>query len=255
MAKLTGKVALVTGASRGIGKEIALTLAQEGASLAISYQTRSAEANATVDEIKKHCQVDAVAIKADSSVVDQVKDLVDQVAQYYGKLDILVSNAGIEHFAAIDDTRENDFDRVFSVNTRGQYFAVQQAIKYMGRGGRIVCSSSMSATTPFARHAVYAASKAAIEAMVKNLALGLGPRGITINAIAPGPIWTSMAQEHSKEYLGSYPGMTLEQMVKTMVPMGRLGNTDDVARLVSFLVSDDNQWITGQTVHVDGGVH
>ncbi len=254
MSNLSGKVALVTGGSRGIGQGIALELAKSGASLAISYVAHQDQAEETINRIKEY-KVDAIAIKADSSEVSQVEYLVNQVVQHYGGLDILVSNAGIEHFSSLDETRQQDFDRVFAVNTRGQFFVVQQAVKHMKRGGRIVCSSSMSASTPFARHAVYAASKAAVEVLVKNLAIELGPRGITINAIAPGGVGTDMAMENTREYLSSYPGMALEDIINLMIPAGRLGTPQDIAQFVAFLVSDEAEWITGQTMHIDGGVH
>lgn len=254
MVKFSGKVALVTGGSRGIGKGISLKLAEEGASLAISYVAHEEQAEETLVAIKKY-DVDAIAVKADSSQVAQITNMINRVAQHFGRLDILISNAGIEHFSALEEVREQDFDKVFAVNTRGQFFAVQQAARHMERGGRIVCSSSMSATTPFARHAVYAASKAAIEAMVKNLAIELGPRGITINAISPGPVWTDMAKQHSQEYLSTYPGLALEDIINITVPTGRLGTSADVAQLVNFLVSEEAEWITGQTIHVDGGAH
>lgn len=231
-----------------------MRLAQEGASLAVSYVQQAQQAHETVAAIKEHA-VDALAIQADSSDVSQIERLVDQVIQHYGRLDILVSNAGIEHFASIEETRSEDFDRVFAVNTRGQFFVVQQAVKHMQRGGRIVLSSSVSAMVPFARHAVYAASKGAVEVMVKNLAVDLGPRGITINAVAPGGVWTDMAKEFSGEYLTTYRGLGLEEIIKIVTSTGRLGTPQDVAQLVAFLVSDEADWITGQTIHVDGGTH
>ncbi len=254
MDNLSGKVALITGGSRGIGRGIALELAQNGASLAISYVAHADQAAATIEAITQY-PVDAIAIQSDSSDVSQVKDLVRQVHQHYGHIDILVSNAGIEYFGALDEITDEAFDRVFAVNTRGQFFVVQQVARYMKPGGRIVCSSSMSATIPFARHAVYAASKAAVEAMVKNLAIELGPRGITINAIAPGGVGTDMAMENASEYLRAFPGMTLEDLVKIMMPTGRLGTPKDVAQFVAYLVSPAAEWITGQTMHIDGGVH
>lgn len=253
MGKHSGKVAVVTGAGRGIGKGIAMELAREGASLAISYISDAKSATETLSAIQQFG--DGIAIQADSSEVSQIENLIDQIVQHYGRIDILVSNAGIEHFSTIEESTPTDFDRVFSINTRGQFFVVQQAVQHMAPGGRIVCSSSMSATFPFARHAIYAASKAAVEAMVKNLAIDLGQRGITINAIAPGPVWTDMARQHSKEYLSGYPNLPMEDLVKSKVSMGRLGTVEDIAHLVSFLTSEEAPWITGQTIHVDGGSH
>lgn len=254
MAKLTGKVALVTGGSRGIGRGIAERLAADGASVAIGYVRRREQAEAALVAIRQY-EVDTMAVQADMADVAQIGRLVEQVAERFGRIDILVSNAGIEHFSNLEETRQQEFDRVFAVNTRGQFFAVQQVTKHMGAGGRVVCSSSMSATIPFPRHAVYAASKAAIEAMVKNLAVELGPRGITVNAVSPGPVWTDMAQEHSEEYLRTYQGLTMQDIVRIMVPAGRLGHPIDVASVVSFLVSEEAEWVTGQTIHVDGGTH
>lgn len=254
MGKLAGKVALVTGGSRGIGKGVATKLAQEGAALAISYVAQARQAEETVAAIKEH-DVDGIAIQADSSDVRQIEHLVSQVMKHYGRLDILVSNAGIEHFATLEETRPEDFDRIFAVNTRGQFFAVQQAAKHMERGGRIVLSSSVSTLVPFARHAVYAASKGAVEVMVKNLAVDLGLRGITINAVAPGPVWTDMAKEFSGEYLATYRGLGLEDIIKIVTSSGRLGSPQDVAQVIAFLVSEDADWVTGQTIRVDGGAH
>lgn len=254
MGRLTGKVALVTGGSRGIGRGIAERLAEEGASLAIGYASRSEPAEEVLGALRQH-HAEAMAVRADLADIAQVGRMVEQVAERFGRIDILVSNAGVEHFGSLEETQEEDFDRVFAVNTRGQFFAVQKAIRHMGSGGRIVCSSSMSATIPFPRHAVYAASKAAVEAMVKNLAVELGPRGITVNAVSPGPIWTDMAKQHSEEYLRMYQGLTMQDIIRIMVPMGRLGKPMDVASIVSFLVSEEAEWITGQTIHVDGGTH
>ena len=254
MKTLEGKVALITGASRGIGRGIAMRLAQEGASLAISYIAHAEQAEETVNALT-HYGVDALAVQADSSDVSQIENLVNQVVQRYGKLDILVSNAGIEYFGVLKEVRPQDFDRVFAVNTRGQFFVVQQAAKHMQRGGRIVCSSSVSATIPFARHALYAGSKAAVEVMVKNLALELGPRGITINAIAPGGVETDMSAEHGKDYQNPDLHLSAEEEFKMRVAMGRLGKPEDIAALVDFLVSEEAEWITGQTFHIDGGMH
>jgi NAD(P)-dependent dehydrogenase (short-subunit alcohol dehydrogenase family) len=254
MNRFAGKVALVTGASRGIGRGIALRLAQEGASLAISYTAHPEQAGETEGDIKRH-GVDALAVQADSSDVSQIEDLVKQVVDHYGKLDMLVSNAGIEYFGALEEVRQQDFDRVFAVNTRGQFFVVQQAVKHMRAGGRIVCSSSVSATLPFARHALYAGSKAAVEAMVKTLSLELGPRGITINAIAPGGVETDMAARYGQEYQNPALHLSGEEWIKISTAMGRPGTPEDIAALVAFLVSDEAAWITGQTFHIDGGMH
>ncbi len=251
---LAGKVALVTGGSRGIGRGIAARLAADGAAVAFSYIANEAGARETQEALTA-LGADAEAVRADSGDVEQIARLANRVAERFGKIDILVSNAGVEYFGAIQDTRPEDFDRVFGVNTRGQFFLVQQALPFMPSGGRIVCSSSVSVGTPFARHAVYAASKGAVEAMVRNLALDLGPRGITINAVAPGPVMTDMAKETTAEYLRDYPGWALEDVIRAKVAAGRLGTPGDIAHVIAYLVSDQASWITGQTIHVDGGTH
>ena len=254
MNSLKGKVALVTGASRGIGRGIALCLAQAGANLAISYTAQAAKAAETVNALQQ-CGVDALAVQADVSDMAQIESLVTQVIQRYGRLDILVSNAGQEYFGALEAVRPEDFDRIFAVNTRGQFFLVQQAAKYLPSGGRIVCSSSVSATQPFARHALYAGSKAAVEALVRNLALELGPRGITINAIAPGGVASDMSAAAGPNYLPPGLSVSSEAWIKATVPLGRMGTPEDIGHLVVFLVSEEASWITGRTLQIDGGQH
>ncbi|GCE29756.1 3-ketoacyl-ACP reductase [Dictyobacter alpinus] len=255
MPKLEGKVAIVTGASRGIGQGIALQLAQEGASVAISYTSHPEKAEETVKAIKQGTGVDAIAIQADSGDVQQIEHMMEKVVQHYGKLDLLASNAGIEYFGSLEEVRQEDFDRVFAVNTRGQYFAVKYAVKHMKEGGHIVCSSSVSATKPFMKHALYSASKGAVEVMVKNLSLELGPRGITINAIAPGGVQTDMASSYGKQYLNPNLPISEEEQTRAMVALGHYGKPQDIANLVTFLLSDQASWITGQTFHIDGGTH
>src|SRR5215471_2042612 len=180
MKRLEGKVAIVTGASRGIGRGIALTLAEEGATVVVTYREQAQRAEAVADAIRQGGG-ESLVIQADTSDVSHIARLVRQTVEQYGQLDILVSNAGIEHFSALDEVSVEDFDHVFAVNTRGQFFAMQQAARHMRRGGRLICTSSMSASKGLARHALYGASKAAVEALVRNLAVELGPRGITVN--------------------------------------------------------------------------
>ncbi|HEX3591302.1 MAG TPA: SDR family NAD(P)-dependent oxidoreductase [Pseudonocardiaceae bacterium] len=199
MADLSGKVAVVTGGSRGIGRAVALRLAQDGAAVAVNYRADRDAADAVVAELTGQGRR-AVAIRADVSDPEQTGELMDQAATALGGLDILVSNAGIEHFDALPDITPADFDRVFATNTRGQLFAVQHAARHLAGGGRIVLMSSVSARKSVFHHTLYAASKAAVEAMALNLAPELAKRGITVNAIAPGGTRTDMSAEVSHHY-------------------------------------------------------
>jgi NAD(P)-dependent dehydrogenase (short-subunit alcohol dehydrogenase family) len=254
MQRLTGKVALVTGSSRGIGKAVALKLAQEGAIVVINYNAHREQADDVVQTIKQ-MGTDALALQGDMSDVSQIERVVAQAVETYGRLDILVSNAGVEFFKDLEDTTPEDFDRVFATNTRGQFFVIQQAAKRMQSGGRIVCTASISAMKPFVGHALYSASKAAVITIAQNLAIELGPRGITINAVAPGGTQTDMASETAQKYAIPGLNMSMEAMVKSMVSLGRLGTVEEIADVIVFLVTDEARWITGQVIVVDGGTH
>ncbi|MBV8885700.1 MAG: glucose 1-dehydrogenase [Chroococcidiopsidaceae cyanobacterium CP_BM_RX_35] len=253
MKKLDGKVAIITGSSRGIGKEIAMRLVQEGAKVIINYSHSPEKAEEVVNQIKQQGG-EATAIQADMSQIDQIQQLVEQAVEHYGQLDILVSNAGIEHFGKLEEITPQDFDRVFSVNVAGQLFVTQAAARYLSSGGRIVLTSSVSARISVFHHTLYAASKAAVSAMVLNLAPELGERGITINAIAPGGTATDMAQENAKLY--THPALqdvSPDARLKSMTSLQRLAQPEEIAAAVTFLVSDDASYITGSTLAVDGG--
>jgi len=228
MKRLEGKVAIVTGASRGIGRGIALTLAEEGATVVVTYREQAQRAEAVADAIRQGGG-ESLVIQADTSDISHIARLVRQT---------------VEHFGALDEVTVEDFDHVFAVNTRGQFFAMQQAARHMSRGGRLICTSSMSASKGLARHALYAASKAAVEALARNLAVELGPRGITVNAIVPGPTATDMTAENLAHYSGSEVAWSLtgaagEERIKSILPLGRMGTPADIARVVAFLVSEE----------------
>jgi NAD(P)-dependent dehydrogenase (short-subunit alcohol dehydrogenase family) len=227
MADLSGKVAVVTGGSRGIGRAVALRLTGQGRR--------------------------AVAIRADVSDPEQTGELMDQAATALGGLDILVSNAGIEHFDALPDITPADFDRVFATNTRGQLFAVQHAARHLAGGGRIVLMSSVSARKSVFHHTLYAASKAAVEAMALNLAPELAKRGITVNAIAPGGTRTDMSAEVSHHYAHPDLAVPPDAALRAMIAMGRLAEPTEIAATISFLVSPEAGYLTGRTIPVDGG--
>jgi 3-oxoacyl-[acyl-carrier protein] reductase len=245
MTKLSGKTALVTGASRGIGRSSALALVKAGAQVLVHYGRGAKEAEAVVADIRKAGgRADAVA--ADLAAPDGPHQLARQVRAIVGdRLDILVANAGISKAAAIEDMTVKDFDDLFAVNVRSPYFLVQQLLPIVSSGGSIVFLSSLSARTAVGALSAYAATKGAIDTLVKYLAAALGARGIRVNAVAPGVIDTDMSNfTKTKEGRATAQGM---QALK------RIGEPGDVASVIAFLASDDARWITGDTIHVDGG--
>lgn len=188
------------------------------------------------------------------SQMDQIQRLVETTVNQYGQLDILVSNAGIEHFGKLEEITREDFDRIFSVNVAGQLFVTQAAAPYLSSGGRIVLTSSVSARIAVFNHTLYAASKAAVSAMVLNLAPELGERGIAINAIAPGGTATDMAAENAKLYTPpALQNVAPDALLKSKAALQRLAQPDEIAAAVVFLVSEDASYITGSTLAVDSG--
>jgi 3-oxoacyl-[acyl-carrier protein] reductase len=256
--KFTGKVALVTGGDRGIGKAIVKRLAEEGATVAFTYLQDSAQADALIESLGgQNCK--AEAFQADVSKPANCRALVDDVVKALGRLDILVSNAGVESFAKLEEITEEEYLRVFSINAGGQLFVTQAAARYLPADGRIVLTSSISAKLAVLEHTLYAASKAAVSAMALNLAVELGHRQITINAVAPGGTQTDMAIDNGRFYtppiLRDLSPEILQKVLKSQSPLGRLAKPEEVASLVAFLVSDDASFITGSTIAVDGGMH
>ncbi|CPU55313.1 dehydrogenase/ketoreductase [Mycobacteroides abscessus 5S-0422] len=251
--RLQGKTALVTGAGRGIGKAIALRLAADGANVVINYRSDPESAQAVVDEITDGGRR-AIAIRADVSDPQQVVELFTQ-ARRFARLDIVCSNAGIEHFGPLEAITAEDFDRVFHTNTRGQLLIAQQAAAVLNKGGVIVLTSSVSAVIGVYQHTLYAASKAAVDAMVLQLAVELGMKGIRINAIAPGGTNTDMAAAVGHKYM--HPAvvdkLSVSEYMASTTAVGRLAEPEEIASAVSFLVSDDASYFTGKTLHIDGG--
>jgi NAD(P)-dependent dehydrogenase (short-subunit alcohol dehydrogenase family) len=254
--KLQGKVALVTGGSRGIGKAVVTRLAAEGATVALDYRQSSAQADTLVAELGGR-GFKVQAFQADVSKPANCQALVTEVLKSFGQLDILVSNAGVDSFAKLEDITEEEYHRVFSINVGGQLFITQAAARHLPAGGRIVLTSSISAKSAVLHHTLYSASKAAVSAMALNLAKELGERGITINAIAPGGTETDMATENRNSYIPpTWHDLSpdiLETIIKSQLPLGRLAKPEEVAAVVAFLVSEDAAFITGSTVAVDGG--
>lgn len=250
--RLAGRKALVTGGARGIGAAVARRFADDGADVAINYRSSGDAAEALAAEFTADGR-HMVAIKADVGDPDQIRRLADEAAEALGGLDILVSNAGVEYFGRLADVTPADFDRVFAINTRAQFFAVQNAARYMGEGGRIVLTSSQSAHKAVFHHALYASSKAAVECMALNLSPELGRRGITINAIAPGGTVTDMSADAASRYVHPDVDTDFNTLIRTSSSLGRMAQPSEIAAVVSFLVSDDASFITGRTIQADGG--
>lgn len=245
MTNLTGKTALVTGASRGIGRASALALAKAGAQVIVHYGRGAAEAAAVVAEIQA-AGGRAQAVSADLATADGPHILAAEVRRIAGeRLDILVANAGISKPARIEDYTVEDFDQLFAVNVRAPLFLVQQLLPVMGNGGSIVLLSSLAAHAAVGTMSAYAATKGAIDTLVKHLASELGARGIRVNAVAPGVVATDMSS-FTKTEAGRDFTLGLQALQ-------RLAQPDDIAGVIAFLASNDARWITGDIVNVDGG--
>lgn len=251
--RLVGKRALVTGGGRGIGAAIARRLASEGATVAVNYVADAASAEALASELSSG-GTQAAAFQADVSDSAQTADLVARVVEAFGGLDLLASNAGVEHFGSLDSITPADIDRVFHVNVAGQLFATQAAATAMTDGGRILLTSSISARIAVYQHTLYAASKAAVSAMVLNLAPELAERRISINAIAPGGTNTDMAAKHAASYTApALRDISPEVVVKSMNSLGRWAEPGEIAAVAAFLLSEDASYITGATIDAAGG--
>jgi 3-oxoacyl-[acyl-carrier protein] reductase len=245
MRELSGKTALVTGAARGIGRASALALAQAGAQVLVHYGNSEKEADAVVAEIRK-TGGRAEKVGADLRQADGPHTLANQVRAIVGdRLDILVANAGISKTASIEDTQIEDFDNLFAVNVRAPFFLVQQLLPALCKGSSIIFMSSLGARASVGTLSAYAATKGAVDTLAKHFASALGPRGIRVNAVAPGVVNTDMSS-FAKTEAG-------REVVLGMQALKRVAEPDDIAPVVAFLASDDARWITGATVHVDGG--
>jgi 3-oxoacyl-[acyl-carrier protein] reductase len=245
MTNLANKTALVTGASRGMGRATALALAAAGAHVIVHYGRNADEAKAVVDQIRAAAGR-ADAVSADLAAPDGAHLLAAQVRNLAGsQLDILVSNAGISNAATFETMTVKDFDSLFAVNVRAPFFLLQQLLPIMGDGGSIVFLSSLGARAAVGTLAAYASTKGAINTLVKYFAAALGPRGIRVNAVAPGVIDTDMSNFTKTE--------DGRKTVMGMQSLKRIGQPGDVASVIAFLVSDEARWITGDVVAVDGG--
>ncbi|KAF2090126.1 NAD(P)-binding protein [Saccharata proteae CBS 121410] len=254
---LAGKVALVTGSSRGIGKAILLRLAAHGANVVVNYVSSSSAAESVAKEARR-MGVEAICVQADVSKQQDLANLFQKTKQEFGRLDIVMSNSGIEHFGKLEEVTEDEIDKVFGVNVKGQFMVAQQASKYLEDGGRLFLISSISAVMGIRDHALYAASKAAVQGMVKCLAWDFGSRQITVNAIAPGGVKTDMYAEVAAKYIPGGDKLTVDEIDAKLgqwSPLGRPGFPEDVAGIIAMLSGPEAQWITGQTIHASGGAH
>jgi 3-oxoacyl-[acyl-carrier protein] reductase len=247
MSKLAGKVAIVTGASKGIGASIAKHLAAEGAAVVVNYSSSQAGADKVVDEITKHGGK-AVAVGANLSKPEEVTKLFAETKKQFDKLDILVNNAGVYEFAPLEEVTPEHFHRQFNLNVLGLLLATKEAAKLMGSaGGSIINISSVVADAAPPAASVYSATKASVDAITRSLAQELGTRKIRVNSVNPG-----MVETEGTDSSGITHGEFRKQ-IESQTPLGRIGQPQDIAPAVVFFASDDASWITGETLFISGG--
>lgn len=246
-SKLQGKVAVVTGASKGIGAEIALQLAAAGAAVAVNYSSSKEGADRVVDKIKQSGGK-AIAVQANVAKPADITRLFAETKSAFGRVDILVNNAGIYEFAPLDAITPEHFHKMFDLNVLGLILASQEAAKHIGdSGGAIVNISSVVSTATPAATSVYSATKAAVDAVTRSLAKELGQRKIRVNSINPGMVETEGAHA-----LG-LPSSDFRKQIEGVTPLGRIGQPGDIAPAAVFLASNDSAWITGETLYIAGG--
>jgi 3-oxoacyl-[acyl-carrier protein] reductase len=246
--KLTGKVAVVTGASKGIGAGIAKQFASEGAAVVVNYASDKQGADRLVDEISKRGGK-ALAIQGNVAKKTDVERLFAEADKTFGKIDIVVNNAGVYEFVPLEEVTEQQFHRMFDTNVLGMLLATQEALKHFNPdGGSIVNISSLASVLTPPTGAVYNATKAAVDAITRTLAKELGPRKIRVNAINPGMVITEGV------ITGGFHESDFRTMLESQTPLGRVGQTDDIAPAAVFFASDDSKWITGETLVIAGGL-
>ncbi|SHJ95702.1 3-oxoacyl-[acyl-carrier-protein] reductase [Paramaledivibacter caminithermalis] len=243
---LSGKTAIITGGSRGIGKAIAIKLAEKGANIVVNYTSNSNKAEEVVEEIKKMGR-EALAIKADVSNSEDVKNLVKEVEKNFSSIDILINNAGITRDTLLIRMKDDDWDKVMDVNLKGTFLCTKLVGKKMmkQRSGKIVNITSVVGIIGNAGQTNYSASKAGVIGFTKSSAKELASRGVNVNAVAPGFIETDMTEKLSEEVVKNY---------SKSIPLGKMGKPEDVANVVAFLCSEESDYLTGQVINVDGGM-
>ncbi|WP_044561313.1 glucose 1-dehydrogenase [Azospirillum sp. B4] len=247
MGKLNGKVAVVTGASKGIGAAIAKALAGEGAAVVVNYASSKAGADTVVQAITA-AGGKAIAVQADVAKADQAQALIAAAVREFGRLDVLVNNSGVYEFSPIEEVTEAHYRRIFDVNVLGLLLTTQAAAKHLGEGGSIINISSAVTSLFVPNSAVYTGTKGAVDAITGVLANELGPRKIRVNAINPGIVETEGT--HTAGFIGS----DFERDITTQTPLGRTGQPDDIAAVAVFLASDDARWLTGERLVASGGL-
>ena len=246
--KLAGKVAVVTGASKGIGAAIAKRLAAEGAAVVVNYSSSKAGADKVVAEISG-AGGKAVAVQADVAKPKDIERLFAETKKNYGRLDILVNNAGIYEFSPLEGITEEHYHKQFNLNVLGLLLSTQAAVKlFDAAGGSVVNISSIVSTLAFPNASVYSATKGAVDALTRSLAAELGPRGIRVNAIRPGMV------ETEGTHAAGIENSDMQKQVRSQTPLGRLGKPDDIAGVTALLASTDSSWITGETFVISGGL-
>ena len=247
MSKLEGKVAVVTGASKGIGAAIAKALARDGAKVVVNYASSKAGADAVVGAIAAAGGT-AIAVQGDVSKAAEAQGLIEAAVAAFGRLDILVNNSGVYEFAAIEEVTEPHYRRLFDINVLGVLLTTQAAAKHLGEGGSIVNISSAATLVSMPTTAVYTATKGALNSITAVLAKELGPRRIRVNGVSPGFVVTEGT--HTAGVVGS----EMEAGLVAQTPLGRAGQPDDIAGVVAFLASEDARWVTGEDIVASGGV-
>ena len=246
--KLNGKVAVVTGASKGIGAGIAKEFAAEGASVVVNDASAKSDADKVVDQITKRGGK-AVAVQANVAKKSEVERLFGETKKALGKIDILVNNAGVYEFVPLEDVTEQQFHRMFDVNVLGMLLATQEALNHFNpNGGSIINIGSLASSLTPPTAVIYNATKGAVDAITRTLAKELGPRKIRVNSINPGMVITEGA------VAGGYTEGDMRKMFESQTPLGRVGQTDDIAPAAVFFASDDSAWVTGETLLIAGGL-
>ena len=248
MAALTGKVAVVTGASKGIGAGIARRLGAAGASVVVNYASSREGAERVVAEIIA-AGGKAIAIQGDVSKAADVQRLFAETIRAFGRLDVLVNNAGVFRFQPLEEVTEGEFHRQFDINVLGPLLATREAVKHFRGGGSVINVSSVASTAPVANSAIYASTKGAVDTVTQALAVELGPRGIRVNAANPGFTETEGVID-----MGDVIGTDFERQLVADTPLGRSGKPEDIAPAVEYLASDAAAWVTGETLRVSGGL-